>query len=694
MKKRLKGLLALMLALCMVLTMGVGLVSAATPTPVDVGTIDSLESAVVETDTILYAKISGNRLLVRYDGTYETPPAGTGGSDLYIGKPTDSEGSSDDFSELKQEYTYFITSSDGFSGPKVKTVDELGYVKNKWKLESPDANPAPGSDVEYCWLDSEDSKYWLVPFGGTENVYTGNNVCDGKGDGSLDLASLTKIPIAYTVKYVNEKDTPLTTPGAHFAIAPTDKFDDKTGGKSGEEIPETPEVAENIASEEDLKKNGDEAAIKVGQIKDEQILVWEAVEGSTKYYINPGTALSNMADEINNIKWYTRLAKCSEAIEDISSWNSDNTVYEKKEEEGVLKDTINVAWVKQNITLKAKWKYGIKYEGAGGADKYGKTMSQVPFDLKDIPTSFAANMFTNEGKAFAGWNIQADGKGQSFAAGEAISQSLKDQIEKDGSITLYATWKDASGGAAPGGEGEPPEAEKPYTLKYNANKSKTGLKGSIPSQKFYESADNTTSVDENMYIKPIDSFDNADQPGYSFTWNTKANGKGKTIKEWSDIEDVEDTLIKAADKNNVITLYAQRTMNTYKINYFDGDPDDPDTEPIDEQKITAEDVDEDRLPDADDDRIKERKPGYILKGWKYIDRETGEEIIFEPGQKIDKDMFADIAAFEGMELYAVWEKLDGASGTGDSSNILPWLILATAAALGAVAMTTRKRTEK
>ena len=124
--------------------------------------------------------------------------------------------------------------------------------------------------------------------------------------------------------------------------------------------------------------------------------------------------------------------------------------------------------------------YTVTYKANGGV---GEDITD------DAAIKVAANTFTYAGKAFTGWNTQADGKGTSYAVGASVSSDL----------ILFAQWANA------------------YTVIYDAN---GATSGSVPTDANspYASGATVTVLGNTGSLEKID---------YAFScWNTQADGLG------------------------------------------------------------------------------------------------------------------------------------------------------------------------
>jgi len=113
-----------------------------------------------------------------------------------------------------------------------------------------------------------------------------------------------------------------------------------------------------------------------------------------------------------------------------SSWNT------KADGSGTSYTDRDVVSLTENITLYAQWKpgYTITFDANGGEG----IMKQQVFDY-GVSQAINKNLFTRHAFLFDGWNVKADGSGQSYTDGETIFI--------DNHLILYAQWKrDASFG--------------------------------------------------------------------------------------------------------------------------------------------------------------------------------------------------------------------------------------------------------
>lgn len=129
------------------------------------------------------------------------------------------------------------------------------------------------------------------------------------------------------------------------------------------------------------------------------------------------------------------------------------------------------------------------------------------------------------------WNTQTDGSGKSYDSMLAYKATdFADLKDSDKSIVLYANWKPNN-----------------YKVRYNGNGATSGTM--TDSAHVY---DTTKVLTRNAYART----------GYTFTgWNTKADGKGTAYADGASVKNL------TANKDGVVTLYAQWKVNSYTLTY-------------------------------------------------------------------------------------------------------------------------------
>ena len=177
-----------------------------------------------------------------------------------------------------------------------------------------------------------------------------------------------------------------------------------------------------------------------------------------------------------------------------------------------------------NTTYYAHWTantYTISYNGNGNTG--GSTASST--HTYDQSKALTANGFTREGYTFAGWTTNADGSGNSYSNGQQVKN-----LATSGTVTLYAKW-----------------TANTYTISYNGNGNTGG-----------STASSTHTYNEEKAL----TANGFTRTGYSFAgWNTNANGSGKFYADKASVKNLSST------NGDTVTLYAQWTPHTYKVNF-------------------------------------------------------------------------------------------------------------------------------
>ena len=129
------------------------------------------------------------------------------------------------------------------------------------------------------------------------------------------------------------------------------------------------------------------------------------------------------------------------------------------------------------------------------------------------------------------WNTQTDGSGKSYDSMLAYKATdFADLKDSDKSVVLYANWKPNN-----------------YKVRYNGNGATSGTM--TDSAHVYDTAKVLT---RNAYART----------GYTFTgWNTKSDGKGTAYADGASVKNL------TANKDGVVTLYAQWKANSYTLTY-------------------------------------------------------------------------------------------------------------------------------
>ena|GEM_PF-1365229 len=179
-----------------------------------------------------------------------------------------------------------------------------------------------------------------------------------------------------------------------------------------------------------------------------------------------------------------------------------------------------------SITLYAKWSatsYFITYDK--NSTSASGTMGMLAI-ASGTTARLTANAFTNSGFSFVGWATTSTGT-VTYADGADLTMGISD-------VTLYAVWS----------------ALPKYTVTYNGN---GNTDGAVPAGDGYL---------ENATVTVADNSGALAKTGYSFNgWNTKADGSGTAY----------DAAATFKIGTAAVILYAQWTVVTYKITYYNMD---------------------------------------------------------------------------------------------------------------------------
>ena len=172
-------------------------------------------------------------------------------------------------------------------------------------------------------------------------------------------------------------------------------------------------------------------------------------------------------------------------------------------------------------------KYNIKFDSNGGTSGSMSDVEAVYDAKKNLP----ANDFSRTGYQWSGWNDNAAGTGKAYTDGQQVT-NLTDV--SGGNVTLYAQW-----------------TPNLYKIQFNKNRNDaSGTTASIPMT--YDVSKNLTA---NGFSSPSASFSG---------WNTKENGTGIAYRDNESVKNL------SASPNDIVTLYAQWSTNTYTVTFIDG----------------------------------------------------------------------------------------------------------------------------
>lgn len=278
-----------------------------------------------------------------------------------------------------------------------------------------------------------------------------------------------------------------------------------------------------------------------------------------------------------------------------TSYNDKDTISKLTDEDGKV------------ITLYAQWKpvtYTIYYEDnyVGGTQS---TSSDVIFEN----SATLAAAFTRDGYQFTGWNTEADGTGDAYAAGEVVTN-----ISPDGEdVTLYAQWK-----------------ANEYQIAFVAPDPTSGTMSNM-----------TVKYDESVTL----TANSYKRTGYSFQgWSKTAGGS----VDYTDELEVKNL---SSENGATVTLYAVWKIDSFTITFDANGGEGTMT------SITADYGTDAKLP-----KNSFSKTGYVFDGW----NEAGVSFVDEATlASVTRDY--DLTAAWTPITYTV--TFDANNGTGNMSDI-------------------------
>ncbi len=190
-----------------------------------------------------------------------------------------------------------------------------------------------------------------------------------------------------------------------------------------------------------------------------------------------------------------------------------------------------------NLTLYAAWdtsSYTVYFDTNGGTFDNGVSANDEEVEVGNTLT-MPSNL-SRSGYTLTGWNTSADGKGTTYK----LNTSYKNLSTVDGTeITLYAMWS--------------------YN-KYNVTYDLNGVTDDVDYGTLTFSED-TLTLEETIGTKfTLITATELTRTGYKLTWNTKADGTGKSYAAGASVSNL-------ATAGNAITLYAIWTKISYSVSY-------------------------------------------------------------------------------------------------------------------------------
>lgn len=276
------------------------------------------------------------------------------------------------------------------------------------------------------------------------------------------------------------------------------------------------------------------------------------VPGSQGFNFGTNGTLSSMVPTRTGYtfaNWNTsRDATAGQSDTDHILYNPGQSTYMKMTWVNKIGDVDN-----QNVTLFAIWtenSYKITYnlnKGSGSSTPTGDTSTQTQKYTQTVNLHSAPS---RTGYIFTGWNTQANGSGNSYKAGEAVS---KLNATNGGTVTLYAQWRPIE-----------------YNITYNANGGQNVRYNSSTKQD--QKISYSSDVEQKVSSAPTASHHVYDvaknlNSSTSFTW------AGHTLLGWSTNPNATTaTYTNAQSVKNLVTtdgenltLYAVWKANSYTL---------------------------------------------------------------------------------------------------------------------------------
>lgn len=383
-----------------------------------------------------------------------------------------------------------------------------GYTGSfeKWSAKAKDSETSKSIDLGTKYVEINATTEITMPTEHIEITATGKKLSNNysvKFDSNAGNGTMEDQSFVYGTEQALTKNT-FTKTGYTFANWNTES--DGTGTKYSDE-----QVVKDLVE----SANGS-ITLYAEWIPIEYIVVFDA---------NGGTGNMNdqtfKYDEVQTLQ-ENKLVKPGYVF---SGWNlakdGSDTSYANKE------SILNLTSVNgERITIYAQWSansYTVVFNVNGGK---GIMLDQI--FTYDVAKNLRPNTFTKKGYTFAGWMKSENGTEEIYTNNQEVKN-----ITTSGTITLYAKW-----------------IRNKYTVVYNSNAPVETVHGNMENSNF--EYDVKCVLKENAYLRK----------GYKFKcWNTASNGTGTTYSNSAEVNNLTDVA------NGIVTLYAEWTPNTYRINF-------------------------------------------------------------------------------------------------------------------------------
>ena len=243
--------------------------------------------------------------------------------------------------------------------------------------------------------------------------------------------------------------------------------------------------------------------------------------------------------------------------------------------------------------------YTIVFNSNGGSG-HMDNMNNITYETESL--TLTTNQFTKYGYNFIGWALSSNGN-KEYDNSSILNKSKIITLlgnATNNKVTLYAIYEAVT-----------------YSITFNGNA--TNVSGSMSNL--------SPTYDSNNVILTANAFV---RNGYSFLgWAVKVNGSDHFLYEDKSL--ITNDLYQYVVDGQV-TLYALWQLNTYNINYYDGDT------LVFKDTYTVEDKDKSLYQGYS-------KYGYELNGWS-LDRVDGEELTNLDGKYEDLNLYASLGPKE------------------------------------------------
>ena len=176
------------------------------------------------------------------------------------------------------------------------------------------------------------------------------------------------------------------------------------------------------------------AKAKVGDKKSEEVSAEYKVKYKVQFEENGGTQIDDTTVTSENLVPLKDINPPTKEGYNFEGWYLDRAFTDETKKETVSPNDAKDGVIK----LYAKWEaitYTVVFKPNGGTPLTFEKKQNLTYDKSQ---NLNENVFTREGYAFNGWNINADGSGTSYTDKENVINLLATQ---GAVLTLYAQWK-------------------------------------------------------------------------------------------------------------------------------------------------------------------------------------------------------------------------------------------------------------